>query len=344
MTGIFIVDDSAFVRRALARVLATEPGFRIVGEAASGQEALAKIATADPDFVTLDVAMPGMDGLELLPALLRWKPSLRVLMISAHTQEGAAATVAALGAGAVDVIDKTTFNVMDLEYLRREVLEKLKALTPATSRENGARGSSSGTLSPASVRAELRRCELCVIGASTGGPAAVQRILQELPVRFPMPIVVVQHMPEGFTGPFAQRLNSIVRIGVTEATEGQRLVPGRAVVAPAGHHLRVGPGLAVTLSRTPTDARHMPSVDVAMRSAARARPGRVLGVLLTGMGEDGADGMATMRAGGGVTIAESESSCVVYGMPRAAVARGGATCVMPLGEIAELLGGLKVEG
>jgi two-component system chemotaxis response regulator CheB len=344
MTGIFIVDDSAFVRRALARVLATEPGFRIVGEAASGQEALAKIAAADPDFVTLDVAMPGMDGLQLLPALLRWKPSLRVLMISAHTQEGAAATVAALGAGAVDVIDKTTFNVMDLEYLRREVVEKIKALAPAPPRANGARASANGALSPAAARAELRRCELCVIGASTGGPAAVQRILQELPVGFPMPIVVVQHMPEGFTGPFAQRLNSIARIGVTEATEGQRLAPGRAVVAPAGQHLRVSPGLAVTLSRTPTDAKHMPSVDVAMRSAARARPGRVLGVLLTGMGEDGADGMAAMRAGGGVTIAESESSCVVYGMPRAAVARGGAGWVLSLGEIAELLGGLRAEG
>ncbi len=339
MIGIFIVDDSAFVRRALARVLATEPGFRIVGEAASGQEALAKIATADPDFVTLDVAMPGMDGLQLLPALLRWKPSLRVLMISAHTQEGAAATVAALGAGAVDVIDKTTFNVMDLEYLRREVVERLRALAPPATAASGAQ-TSNGTPSPSVTRAELRRCELCVIGASTGGPAAVQRILQALPANFPIPIVVVQHMPESFTGPFAQRLNSITRIGVLEANEGQRLVPGRAVVARAGEHLRVSPGLVVTLSRTPADAKHIPSVDVTMRSAARARPGRVLGVLLTGMGEDGADGMAMVRAGGGVTIAESESSCVVYGMPRAAVARGGAGWVLPLEEIARLLGGL----
>jgi two-component system chemotaxis response regulator CheB len=343
MTGIFIIDDSAFVRRALTRVLATEPGIRIVGEAASGQEALAKIGAADPDFVTLDVAMPGMDGLQLLPALLRWKPSLRVLMISAHTQEGAAATVAALGAGAVDVIDKTTFNVMDLEFLRREVVEKLKALAPAVPRENGGRASVPGMPSLSAARAELRQCELCVIGASTGGPAAVQRILQELPVKFPIPIVVVQHMPEGFTGPFAQRLDSIARIGVSEASEGHRLAPGRAVVAPAGQHLRLSPNLAVTLSRTPGDAKHIPSIDVAMRSASRARPGRVLGVLLTGMGEDGAEGMATVRAAGGVTIAESESSCVVYGMPRAAVARGGARWVLPLGEIAGLLAGLKAQ-
>ncbi|HEY8256233.1 MAG TPA: chemotaxis-specific protein-glutamate methyltransferase CheB [Gemmatimonadales bacterium] len=341
MTGIFIIDDSAFVRRALARVLATEPGFRIVGEAASGAEALAKIQTADPDFVTLDVAMPGMDGLQLLPALLRWKPSLRVLMISAHTQEGAAATVAALGAGAVDVIDKTTFNVMDLEYLRREVVERLKALAPPAPRPNEAYDKGNGTPPPSAARAELRRCELCVIGASTGGPAAVQSILQELPATFPIPVIVVQHMPEGFTGPFAQRLNSLARIRVTEATEGYRLAAGRAVVAPAGQHLRVSPGLAVTLSRSPSDAKHMPSIDVTLRSAARSRPGRVLGILLTGMGEDGADGLATVRAGGGLTIAESEASCVVYGMPRAAVARGAVNWVMPLSGIAALLSGLE---
>ncbi len=167
-TGIFIVDDSAFVRRALTRVLATEPDFRIVGEAASGIEALEKIPAADPDFVTLDVEMPGMGGLELLPALLKWKSSLRVVMLSAHTQEGAAATVAALGAGALDVIDKTTFNVMDLEFLRREVVERLKALAPRTARSDTTVNGLDGLLPTSVARAELRRCELCVIGASTG--------------------------------------------------------------------------------------------------------------------------------------------------------------------------------
>jgi two-component system, chemotaxis family, protein-glutamate methylesterase/glutaminase len=340
MIRIFIVDDSAFVRRALARVLATEPGFRVVGEAESGAAALAKIPAADPDFVTLDVAMPGMDGLQVLPALLRWKPSLRVVMLSAHTQDGAAATVTALAAGAVDFIDKTAFNVMDLEYLRREVVDRLKALAPGASPLNGDAVRSEAGPGPVAP-ADLRACELCVIGASTGGPAAVQRILQRLPARFPFPVVVVQHMPPGFTGAFARRLDSLSRLRVTEAVEGHRLAAGDVVVAPGGRHLRMSPGLAVVLSPEPSDARHIPSIDVTMRSAARSRPGRVLGILLTGMGEDGAEGMATIRAGGGVTIAESEASCVVYGMPRAAVRRGGATWVLSLGEIAGLLGALN---
>jgi two-component system, chemotaxis family, protein-glutamate methylesterase/glutaminase len=339
MIRIFIVDDSAFVRRALARVLATEPRFRVVGEAGSGAEALAKIPAADPDFVTLDVAMPGMDGLQVLPALLRWKPSLRVVMLSAHTREGAAATVTALAAGAVDFIDKTTFNVMDLEFLRREVVDRLQALAQAARSSNGAAARPEPTPVP-TVPADLRACELCVIGASTGGPAAVQRILQRLPARFPFPVVVVQHMPPGFTDAFARRLDALSRLRVTEAVEGHRLAAGDVVIAPGGRHLRVSPGLAVVLSPEPADARHIPSIDVTMRSAARSRPGRVLGILLTGMGEDGAEGMAMIRAGGGITIAESEASCVVYGMPRAAVRRGGASWVFSLEEIAGLLGAL----
>jgi two-component system chemotaxis response regulator CheB len=339
MMRIFVVDDSAFVRRALTRVLAGEPGFRVVGEAGSGPEALARIPAADPDFVTLDVAMPGMDGLQLLPALLRWKPSLRVLMLSAHTSEGATATLAALAAGAVDFIDKAALSVMDLESLKREVVDRLEALSPPGTRPNGAAGAPPGPVPDALD--DLRRCELCVIGASTGGPAAVQQILQRLPARFPLPVVVVQHMPAGFTEAFAKRLDSLSRLRVAEAVEGQRLAPGSVVIAPGGRHLRVSPGLAVVLTPEPADARHMPSIDVAMRSAARSRPGRVLGILLTGMGEDGAEGMTTIRAGGGVTIAESEASCVVYGMPRAAVRRGGATWVMELGEIAGLLGAMN---
>jgi two-component system chemotaxis response regulator CheB len=344
MTRIFLVDDSAFVRRALTRILATEPGFRVVGEAASGEEAIRRIPAADPDFVTLDVGLPGMDGLAVLAALLRWKPSLKVVMLSAHTQAGAAATVAALAGGAVDVIDKTGFSVMDLEVLRREVVDRLNALASTSSarpRAGDARRDTNDALAAAGE--EIRRCELCVIGASTGGPAAVQHILQSLPARFPLPTVVVQHMPEGFTAPFAQRLDSLCRLRVKEAVEGDQLHPGRVVIARAGLHLRVGPNLALTLSPDPRDAKHTPSVDVTMRSAARARPGRVLGVLLTGMGEDGAEGMCAIRSAGGPTIAESEASCVVYGMPRAAVRRGGVSWELPLPEIAALLAGLGLD-
>jgi len=337
MVRVFVVDDSAFVRRALARILEGQPGMRVVGEAASGAEALDRIPRVDPDLVTLDVAMPGMDGLQVLRSLLRWKPALKVLMLSAHTRVGAEATVDALAAGATDFIDKSAFNVMDLDTLRREVVDKIGVCgraapaRPAPAVPAPANG-------PDPVRAA--RLDLCVIGASTGGPAALQRILERLPACFPLPTIVVQHMPPGFTRPFADRLDALCRLDVAEAVEGERLVPGRVRVAPAGRHLRVTTNLAVILAGEPGDAKHVPSIDIALKSAARARPGGVLGILLTGMGEDGADGMVAVRTTGGLTLAESEASCVVYGMPRAAHSRGGAEHLLPLEAIAGFLGGL----
>jgi two-component system chemotaxis response regulator CheB len=258
-------------------------------------------------------------------------------MLSAHTQEGAEATIEALAAGAVDFIDKTSFNLMDLDTLRREVIEKLKVWRLGVSDGNG-RGAKSATASDhAASLAAAARCEICVIGASTGGPIALQRILERIPARFPLPIAIVQHMPVGFTRPFADRLSRLSQLDVSEAVEGDRLRPGRVLVAPAGRHLRITGNLAAVLASAPADAKHIPSVDVTMNSAARARPGRVLGILLTGMGNDGAEGMATIRAGGGFTIGENEASCVVYGMPRAAEQRGAVDCMLPLSEIIAFL-------
>ncbi|HYC33693.1 MAG TPA: chemotaxis-specific protein-glutamate methyltransferase CheB [Gemmatimonadales bacterium] len=333
MVRVFVVDDSAFVRRALTRTLDGHAGLRVIGEAASGAEALDRIPQLNPDLVTLDVAMPGLDGLQVLRSLLRWKPELKVLMLSAHTRIGAEATVEALAIGAVDFIDKSAFNVMDLEVLRREVGDKIAACARAPGVRASVPSPSPGGPDPA----EAAHCELCVIGASTGGPAALQRILERLPASFPLPIVVVQHMPPGFTRPFAERLDALCRLQVAEAVEGERLAPGRVRVAQAGRHLRITGNLALILAGEPSDAKHIPSIDVTMKSAARARPGRVLGVLLTGMGEDGADGMVAVRAAGGLTLAESEASRVVYGMPRAAWSRGGASYLLPLDEIAGFL-------
>jgi two-component system chemotaxis response regulator CheB len=341
MTRVFVVDDSAFVRKALARILKDEPGFSLVGEAANGAEAVEKIPGADPDLVTLDVAMPGMNGQEVLRALLRWKPALKVVMLSAHTREGAEASIDALAAGAVDFIDKSSFNLMDLDTLRREVLEKLRIWGPVRSESVRQNGSSPLAADHSAHLAAAAKCELCVIGASTGGPVALQGILELLPAAFPMPIVIVQHMPAGFTAPFAERLNRLSKLQVSEAEEGDRLRPGSVFVAPAGRHLRIGSTLAISLPTEPADAKHIPSVDITMASAARARPAKVLGVLLTGMGQDGAEGMASIRAGGGFTIGESEASCVVYGMSRAAEMRGAVDCLLPLPEIIaflELLG------
>jgi two-component system, chemotaxis family, protein-glutamate methylesterase/glutaminase len=335
MTRVFVVDDSAFIRKALARVLGAEPGFSFAGEAANGAQAIEKIREADPDLVTLDVAMPGMGGQEVLRALLRWKPTLKVVMLSAHTQEGAEASIEALTSGAVDFIDKTSFNVMDLDTLRREVLEKLKIWGPKDSVAQNGVAAPAGD--QAANLAAAARCELCVIGASTGGPIALQQILERIPAGFPLPIVIVQHMPAGFTGPFAARLDRLSRLQVSEAAAGDQLRPGRVLVAPAGRHLRISASLAVELATKPADAKHIPSVDIAMKSAAQARPGAALGVLLTGMGQDGAEGMAAIRASGGFTIGESEASCVVYGMSRAAALKGGVAAMLPLPEIVSFL-------
>jgi two-component system chemotaxis response regulator CheB len=341
---VFVVDDSPFVRKALRRVLTADREIQVVGEAATGEEALALIPDADPHVVTLDVEMQGISGLDVLRQLLLWRPGLRVLMLSAHTREGTGATLEALAAGAADFIDKQSLNLMDLDRLGRELGERLRALgggrdthQPRVRPDGGTRR---GASFPVPGAPELSRATLCVIGASTGGPAALQTLLEALPAGFPVPVAIVQHMPPGFTRPFANRLDGLCRLRVTEAEDGQRLEPGMAVVAPAGAHLRVSPSLVATLSSEPAGARHVPSVDVLFRSAAKARSGAVLGVLLTGMGDDGAEGLSLIRAQGGITIAESEESCAVYGMPRAAVERGAAQYVLPLLEIRRVLAGL----
>ena len=347
MIRVFVVDDSAFARRAITRVLAADPGIKVVGEAASGTDALAGVPAARPDIVTLDIAMPGMDGLTALRSLLARDPGLRVLMLSAHTREGAEATLEALAAGAVDFVDKSRFGLMEFEGLGRELRERIRALAAARWSDGGGRagnGRTGSARAPADALpgpSEPAALELCVLGASTGGPAAIQQVLEALPAAFPLPLAIVQHMPPGFTGPFARRLNQRCRLRVREAEDGDRLEPGNVLIAPAGLHMRVNGSLAVTLSPEPAQARHVPSVDVLMLSAARARPGRVLGVLLTGMGDDGADGMAAIHAQGGITLAESEATCVVYGMPRAAWERGAVTRQLPLPAIAEWLAGLK---
>lgn len=343
MIRVFVVDDSPFVRKALRRVLTADREIQVVGEAATGEEALSLIPDADPHVVTLDVEMQGISGLDVLRQLLLWRPGLRVLMLSAHTREGASATLEALAAGAADFIDKRNLNLMDLDRLGRELGERLRALgggrdthLPRVRPEGGARRSPALPLPSAE---ELARGELCVIGASTGGPAALHVLLEAIPAGFPMPIAIVQHMPPGFTRPFANRLDGLCHLSVSEAEDGQRLAPGMAVVAPAGMHLRISASLVTTLAAEPA-SRHIPSVDVLFRSAARARPGGVLGVLLTGMGDDGAEGLSQIRAQGGTTIAESEESCAVYGMPRAAVERGAAQYVLPLLEIRRVMEGM----
>ncbi len=342
-TRVFIVDDSAFVRKALARVFGADPDIEVAGTAASGEEALARVPDARPDVVTLDVAMAGMDGLATLRGLLAWRPELPVIMLSAHTRKGAEATLDALAIGAVDFIDKTSFNMMDLDRLGRELLDRVKIWHAAGRRGRAGAAPAAPRRSSPAVAVAVSGLEVCVIGASTGGPAALQLLLEGLPAEFPLPIVIGQHMPVGFTKPFAQRLDAVCRVAVREAVEGDRLKAGTVLIAPAGRHLKLGARQSVRLSGDER-AKYVPSIDVLMQSAAKAHAGRVLGVLLTGMGDDGAEGMACVHAQGGLTIAESEETCAVYGMPRAALLRGGVRYMWPLQDIAAFLRGLTATG
>jgi two-component system, chemotaxis family, protein-glutamate methylesterase/glutaminase len=344
MIRVFVVDDSTFVRKAIVKVLHRDPDLRVVGEAASGAEALRTIASANPDVVTLDLAMPGLDGLQALRGLLAWRSDLPVLMLSAHTHEGAAATIEALAIGAVDFVDKSAFSVLDLDSLGRQLVERIKLWGPRPATTRTARASRVPAPDAPDAPASLSQCDLCVIGTSTGGPPALQYIFERLPAAFPMPVAIVQHMPLGFTKPFADRLNTMCRLTVREARNGDSLVPGRVLVAPAGQHLVVAGDRTVSLQSEPSGTAHTPSVDVLMRSAARAWPGRVLGILLTGMGDDGAVGMAAIRAAGGVTLGESETSCVVYGMPRAAQRLGAVEHERPLTEITSWLASVESAG
>jgi two-component system, chemotaxis family, protein-glutamate methylesterase/glutaminase len=347
MTRVFVIDDSPFIRKALARILSLRPGFMLVGSAASGIEALERIPIARPHIVTLDVEMPDMDGLETLKQLMRRHPGLPVLMLSAHTREGAHTTLDAMAMGAMDFIDKSGLNVMDFDRLSRELLHKIEACSAARRPfkwDRPGRPSPPSTPPPFTLRprsqslphVDWEAYDVCVIGASTGGPAALQAVVERIPASFPIPVAVVQHMPVGFTKPFADRLNGLARIRVRESMDQDLLEPGLMLVARAGAHLHVWPDLSTAVALDPLDAKHIPSVDVLMASAARSRGRRVFGVLLTGMGDDGAEGMLAIHKQGGMTVAEAEESCVVFGMPRAAHLRGGVSHLLPLPDICQL--------
>jgi len=340
MTGILVVDDSPFIRKAITRIFSGRPELQVVGTAQSGEEALERIPATRPQVVTLDVEMPGMGGLATLREIQRRYPGLPVIMLSVYTKQGAETTLDAISAGAVDFIDKSRLNVMDFDRLSHELLDKIEVWRQGPRAYSWERAAPPAPASPAVEGALPAVCwssyDLCVIGASTGGPPALQQIVNHIPPNFPLPIAVVQHMPVGFTRPFADRLDSLAWMRVKEAADHNTLRPGHMLLARAGAHLYIEPDLNAHLSLDPMDAVHIPSVDVLMESANRARPGRVVAILLTGMGDDGAEGMLAIHRSGGLTFAESEASCVVYGMPRAAYKRGAVSHMLSLSEICQL--------
>ncbi len=321
MIRVLVVDDSPFVRQALARMLGKETDIQVVGLAVDGQDGVEKALMLHPDVITLDVQMPRMGGLEALKRIMAECPT-PVLLLSSLTREGASVTLQGLELGALDFVDKSRvqghMNLLDLaEELKAKVRVLAGVRPPAP-------------FSPPTTPARrppphAARCDVVVIGTSTGGPPALQAIIPLLPEDFPAPVVVVQHMPVGFTRSLAERLDGRSGLRVREAQDGEPLDAGVVYVAPAGVHLKLrkrGDSSRVHLDEEPRSALHRPSVDVVMSSAARVYGRRTLGVLLTGMGSDGVEGLRAIREAGGQTLAESEATCVIYGMPKAAAEAG----------------------
>jgi two-component system chemotaxis response regulator CheB len=335
---VLVVDDSSFMRQSLKKMLESDPGIEVPATARDGMDGLEKMAKFDPDVITLDVEMPRLDGLGALARIMATGPR-PVIMVSSLTTEGAEATLTALELGAMDFIPKDLGRAgQDIVNIRDYLVDKVKAVAGRRARSFLSRARRPAP-EPVKALHGLRRGEvgLVAIGASTGGPPALQTILTRMPANFPAPIVIVQHMPPAFTGPFARRLDSVCSLSVSEAAQGESLEAARAYIAPGGKHLtlsRVGLRVRVNLSDEPAQTLHRPSADVMMTSAAQAYHSRCLGVILTGMGHDGRDGMAAIRKSQGQTLAQDEASCVVYGMPRAVVEAELADAVIDLDDMA----------
>jgi two-component system chemotaxis response regulator CheB len=336
---VVVVDDSAFMRKAIATMLEKDPKIKVVATARNGQEGLDKIRQFQPDVVTLDIEMPKMDGLTALKHIMMEMPR-PVLMVSSLTTEGAESTLKAMELGAVDFIPKQLSKVsLDIvkieEDLRRKVLAlgSRKFIAPTARRKPLARPGARPTATKAAPAAAPARRpaprpksgqkrDVVAIGVSTGGPPAVQKVLSSLPADFPAGILIAQHMPGAFTGPFAKRLDGVCKLKVKEAENGERFQSGHVYVAPGGKHLRIEQKVSrieIVVSEQPAEALYKPSANELITSVANGVGRRALGVILTGMGNDGMEGVKALKAKGGRALAQSDETCVVYGMPKAIV-------------------------
>ena len=325
---VVVVDDSAVVRKLLSDGLKSEPGIEVVGTAADPYAARDVIVRLEPDVITLDIEMPRMDGISFLRKLMQHRP-MPVIIISSLTQRGSATAIEALRAGAIDVIPKPggPYSVGQITEILREKLLGIRDSAPKAGRVHD-----TGPVSTVTFDHVRPGSGLIAIGASTGGPQAIEALLTRLPGACP-PIVIAQHMPAHFTKTYADRLDKVCAMHVVEATHGQVVESGTAYVAPGDRHMTIerdGVRLLVHLSDGPPVHHQRPAVDVLFHSIAKLRAVKIVALLLTGMGQDGADGLLDLRGHGAETIAEHENSCVVFGMPREAIARGAATHVATL--------------
>jgi two-component system, chemotaxis family, protein-glutamate methylesterase/glutaminase len=338
---VLVVDDSALMRKLIPQIIERDPSIQVVGTAMDGTFVLKKIEELDPDVITLDLEMPRMDGIETLKQIMRHH-QLPVIVVSAHTTEGASSTFKALALGAFDFVAKPGDAASaHMDEIAASLIGKIKAAAAVRMAYRPALKLQQDY--PKVVKTALTArpaAKVVAIGVSTGGPNAVQYVLSQLPADIPAAIVIVQHMPEGFTEMFARRLEESCAIEVKEAHSGDLLLAGSALVCPGNKHIKVcrlALGDVVVLTDDEKVNGHRPSVDVLFRSVASEFGPNGVAVIMTGMGEDGAEGMGLVKAAGGVTIAQNEDSCVVYGMPRAAIERGYATRVVGLDTMAHVI-------
>ena len=345
---VLVVDDSALMRKLIPQILETDSSIQVVGTAMDGNFGLKKIEELKPQVVTVDLEMPGMGGLDMLKEIMR-RHRLPVIVVSSHTTRGASVTLKALSLGAFDFVAKPSDVSSRMQEIAQELISKIKAA--AQSRGITVhpepdiplpriRTKSKAKLSPQPTK-------IIAIGISTGGPQSLHYLLAQLPPDFPGSIIVVQHMPEGFTEMFSKRLDECSALQVKEAQSGDLLLAGRVLICPGNRHLRVRRmplGDVAVLSDEPRVNGHRPSVDVMFRSVAEEFGNRAIGVIMTGMGEDGAQGLGLIKAAGGLTIAQGEQSCIVFGMPKAAIERGHAMRVIELEAMASTLQAQSLPG
>lgn len=335
---VLVIDDSALIRSLLTEMINQQTDMEVVGAAPDPIVAREMIKQLNPDVLTLDVEMPKMDGLDFLEKLMRLRP-MPVLMVSTLTEKGSEITMRALELGATDFVTKPKSGISDgMREYTDLITDKIRIASKASvaSLQRTAKQGQEKQATPSMLKNPLISSEkLLIIGASTGGTEAIKSFLLQMPSDCPG-ILITQHMPAGFTKSFADRLNTICKIAVSEAVDGERILPGHAYIAPGDHHLllgRSGANYVVKLSDAAPVSRHKPSVDVLFDSAAGTAGKNAIGVILTGMGKDGAAGMAKMKQAGTYNFAQDEDSCVVFGMPKEAIAHGGVDEVLPLKDL-----------
>jgi two-component system, chemotaxis family, protein-glutamate methylesterase/glutaminase len=334
---VLVVDDSALMRKLIPQMLAGDESIEVVGTAMDGSFCLKKIEELKPNVVTLDLEMPGMNGIDTLKEIMRRQP-VPVIVFSSHSVDGASVTMKALGLGAFDFVTKPKDASAHMAETARELIAKVKAASECNLKVRIVPG-----LAPKPQKAPVpvgAANKVVGIGVSTGGPQALEYLLSQLPADFPGSVVIVQHMPDGFTDMFARRLDELSPLRVKEAQSGDMLHPGRVLICPGSRHMKVKRlpmGDVVVLNDEPRVNGHRPSADVLLRSVAEEFRANAIGVLMTGMGDDGAEGLGAIKKEGGMTLAQSEESCVVYGMPKAAIERGYALRIVGLDVMAATL-------